>query len=156
MTDNFKFTKSQKKIAEQLQLHPSTISLDCQYLKEKAQKELETHIEDKIPLEYMKCREGYRKILEIGNAILDKPNIDDKVKLQAMQVLANTYKMVMDLTSDGLIVQQALKKIRKLAEYEQSDEDKKLEEELIQRGELEAEEEEAEGEENEAEAEEQE
>ncbi|MDQ3839895.1 MAG: helix-turn-helix domain-containing protein, partial [Thermoproteota archaeon] len=70
MSDNFKYTKnmiewrrnmvitylakgwSQTEIAKELKIHPSTISLDVQWLKEKSQKELETNIESKIPLEY--------------------------------------------------------------------------------------------------------
>src|SRR5215203_4428098 len=137
MTDNFKYDKtliewrrgivlnrlaagkSQTQIAEELKLHPSTISLDVQWIKEKSQEELLTHIQDRIPLEYIKCREGFRKILEIGNSIIDKPNLDDKTRIQCLQFLANTYKAVIELTADGTIIEAALKKIKRLEEQTQ-------------------------------------
>ena len=49
---------SQADIAKELQLHPSTISLDVQYLKEQSKKDLETHISDRLPFEYARAMEG--------------------------------------------------------------------------------------------------
>jgi hypothetical protein len=43
---------SQAEIAKELQLHPSTISLDVQYLKEQAKEELQSHISERLPFEY--------------------------------------------------------------------------------------------------------
>jgi DNA-binding NarL/FixJ family response regulator len=73
MSNNFKFSKtaiewrrntvlqklakgySQADIAKELQLHPSTISLDVQFLKEQAQRELIVHIKEVIPFEYARA-----------------------------------------------------------------------------------------------------
>jgi DNA-binding NarL/FixJ family response regulator len=73
MSNNFKFSKtaiewrrntvlqklakgySQADIAKELQLHPSTISLDVQFLKEQAQRELIVYIKEVIPFEYARA-----------------------------------------------------------------------------------------------------
>jgi IS30 family transposase len=47
---------SQTQISKELQLHPSTISLDVQYLKEQAQQDLQTHIKETIPFEFKKSK----------------------------------------------------------------------------------------------------
>ena len=82
MSDDFKFTKSaiewrrntvltklakgysHSDIAKELQLHPSTITLDAQFLKEQAQQELETHIHETIPLEYKRAKTGLDNLKE--------------------------------------------------------------------------------------------
>ncbi len=102
---------SQTEIAKELTIHPSTISLDVQWLKEKAQKELETHIESKIPLEYIRAMTGLNNILKKANETLEKVT-DTKTQLQTMALLADLYKSIMTLTTDGGIVQQAMKIVK--------------------------------------------
>jgi IS30 family transposase len=131
MSDSLKFTKSaiewrrntilsklakgysQTEIAKELQLHPSTISLDVQYLKERAQLELETHIKEKIPLEYTRALTGINNILKKANETLDKAT-DTKTQLQTMGLLAELYKSIMSLATDGGIVEQAIKTIKQM------------------------------------------
>ena len=54
---------SQAEIAKELQLDPSTISLDVQFLKENAKKELQTHISDRLPNEYNRAVTGINLVL---------------------------------------------------------------------------------------------
>jgi predicted transcriptional regulator len=81
MSDDFKFTKSaiewrrntvlsklakgysQSDIAKELQLHPSTISLDVQYLKERARNELKTHLTERLPFEHARVTNGIIDLL---------------------------------------------------------------------------------------------
>jgi IS30 family transposase len=55
---------SPAEIAMELQLHPSTISLDVRWLKEQAQQELQTHIHERIPFEYARAIIGIDNILK--------------------------------------------------------------------------------------------
>ena len=107
MSDNFKYDRKliewrrnmvisylakgwdQQSIADELKVHPSTISLDVQWLKEKAQKELKTHIESKIPLEYTRAMTGLNNILKKANETLEKAMIlsADKVAKAIQQLL---------------------------------------------------------------------
>ena len=123
MTENFKYKPNliewrrntvlqrlaqgatQSQIAQELQLHPSTISLDVQFLKEKSQRELETHIQDVIPFRYAQRIEGMRQILWSTNQILSKENLDDKSKLQCLTLLSNVYRYIGEMTADGAIVE---------------------------------------------------
>jgi hypothetical protein len=130
MTENFKYKRdliewrrntvlqrlaqgaTQSQIAQELQLHPSTISLDVQFLKEKSKKELENHIQDVIPFRHAQCLEGMRQILWETNKIISKENLDDKTKIQCLTLLASVYRTIADMTAEGSIVEQAIKKVR--------------------------------------------
>jgi hypothetical protein len=131
MSENFKHTKSmiewrrntvlsklakgysQAEIAKELQLHPSTISLDVQFLKEQAQRDLQTHVQERLPLEYARAMTGMNNVLKRASEILDQAT-DNKVKLEAMKLLVDLYKSVMSLATDGGIVERAMKIVKGL------------------------------------------
>lgn len=131
MKNNFKYTKemiewrrntvlqklakgySQADIAKELQLHPSTISLDVQYLKEKARDELRSHLTEKLPWEHARAMTGINDLLRRAHEILDKMT-DPKIQLQTISVLTNLYGCIMSLATDGGIVQEAMKMVKGL------------------------------------------
>ena len=131
MKDNFKYTKemiewrrntvlqklakgySQADIAKELQLHPSTVSLDVQYLKEKARDELRSHLTEKLPWEHARAMTGINDLLRRAYEILDKMT-DPKIQLQTISVLTNLYGCIMSLATDGGIVQEAMKMVKGL------------------------------------------
>jgi hypothetical protein len=92
-------------IARKLNLPRTTTNRDIEYIKNESRKRLETHIQDEIPFIYMRTMEGINKILRMGHEIADRPNIDDKTKLQALQLLTMTYKSMLDISADGTVVQ---------------------------------------------------
>ena len=101
---------SQADIAKELQLHPSTISLDVQFLKEKAREELKTHLTDKLPWEHARAMTGINDLLRRGDEILDKTT-DPKMQLQTISVLTGLYGTIMSLATDAGIIEQSLKRI---------------------------------------------
>jgi hypothetical protein len=131
MSENFKHTKSmidwrrntvlsklakgysQAEIAKELQLHPSTISLDVQFLKEQARRDLQTHVQERLPLEYARAMTGMNNVLKGASEILDQAT-DNKVKLEVMKLLLDLYKSVMSLATDGGIVERAMKIVKGL------------------------------------------
>jgi predicted transcriptional regulator len=128
MSDDFKFTKSaiewrrntvleklakgysQARIAKELQLHPSTISLDVQYLKERSRNELKTHLTEKLPWEHARVTNGINDLLQRTHEILDKTT-DPKMQLQTISVLSGLYSTVMTLATDAGIIEQSMKRI---------------------------------------------
>ena len=52
---------TQLEISTQLQVDEPTISRDVQYLRQKAQKNLQKHIHEVVPEEYQKCMAGMKK-----------------------------------------------------------------------------------------------
>ncbi len=55
---------SQADISRMLEIHKVTISRDITYLREQAKKNIQEHINDKLPLEYNKCISGLEEIIK--------------------------------------------------------------------------------------------
>jgi hypothetical protein len=137
MKDNFKYTKemiewrrntvleklakgySQAQVAKELQLHPSTISLDVQFLKEKARDELKTHLTERLPWEHTKVMNGIHDLLRRAHEILDKTS-DPKMQLQTISVLTGLYGTVMSLATDAGVIQQSLKSLAVIQDKNES------------------------------------
>ena len=102
---------SQAEIAKELQLHPSTISLDVQFLKEQSKKELETHISDRLPFEYTRAVTGMNNVLKRVSELLDQA-ADSKTKMECLKVQMELYRSIMSLATDGGIIERAMKMIK--------------------------------------------
>ena len=108
---------SQIQISKELQLHPATISLDVQFLREKAQQDLQTHIKETIPFEFKKSKQAISDLILKANEILEKTN-DEKIQMQIINTLANLHAANMNLNSEGNIIQQAYDKVQTLEEIQ--------------------------------------
>ena len=64
-----------------------------------------------MPQEYENCMTGINRILKLTWEIAEKPT-DDKTKLQAFAQLNEGYKFKMDLTTNGVVVTDAIKYIQ--------------------------------------------
>jgi hypothetical protein len=82
-------------------------------LKEQAQRDLQTHVQERLPLEYARAMTGMNNVLKRASEILDQAT-DNKVKLEAMKLLMDLYKSVMSLATDGGIVDRAMKIVKGL------------------------------------------
>jgi orotate phosphoribosyltransferase-like protein len=60
---------TQSDIATTLHVDKSIISRDIAYLREQAQKNLKTYIQNKLPEEYQKCMVGINQVLKIAWSI---------------------------------------------------------------------------------------
>ena len=103
---------SQIEIATDLQIDKSVICRDLVYLRQQANENLKTHIQDKLPEEYQNCMTGINQVLKICWEIVNKSRnvnndtgngqtvtiTDNKTVLQALALIndCNNYKM--DLT----------------------------------------------------------
>jgi IS30 family transposase len=108
---------SQTQIAKELQLHPATISLDVQFLREQAQQDLQTHIKETIPFEFKKSKQAISDLILKANEILENTN-DEKIQMQIINTLANLHAANMNLNSEGNIIQQAYDKVQALEEIQ--------------------------------------
>ena len=102
---------SQADIAKELQLHPSTISLDVQYLKEQSKKELETHLSDRLPFEYSRAMTGINTVLKRVSEISDQVT-DNKTKMECLKLQMELYKSLVSMATDGGIIEKALKMVK--------------------------------------------
>ena len=112
---------SQIEIATNLQMDKSIISRDLAYLRQQAQDNLKMHIQDKLPEEYQKCIVGINQVLKICWDIVNKSRnvdnnsgqtftiTDNKTVLQALALINDCNKYKMDLTTNGVVITDAIR-----------------------------------------------
>jgi hypothetical protein len=117
---------SQWDVAEELQIDQSTVSRDVQYLRQNAQANLQKNIQQKHPEEYQCCLTGMNQVLKLSWQIANNntPNQngqdhndnintittgDDRTRLQALSLINDCYKYIMDLTTNGVVITDAIK-----------------------------------------------
>jgi predicted transcriptional regulator len=136
---------TQSDIAKTLHVGEATVSRDISSLRQQAQINLRTHIQGKLPEEYQNCMVGINQVLKIGWEIVNKSrNIsndngqtvtmtDNKIVLQALALINDCNKYKMDLTTNGVVITDAIKFVRtnkeKLAMSSKEDNDSKESEE---------------------------
>ena len=112
---------SQPEISRTLQVSLGTVNKDLSYLRQLAHENLKTHIKDKLPEEYQNCMVGINQVLKICWEIVNKSrNInndngqtvtmtDNKTVLQALALINDCNKYKMDLTTNGVVITDAIK-----------------------------------------------
>jgi hypothetical protein len=115
---------SQWDVAEELQIDQSTVSRDIQYLRHQAQENLQNHIQQKLPEEYHRCLTGMNQVLKLSWQIAnnntkvqdhnDNNNNtlttgDERTRLQALSLINDCNKYKMDLTTNGVVITDAIK-----------------------------------------------
>ena len=102
---------SQTEIAKTLNVSNALISLDIQYLKERAKKELETHLSDRLPFEYYRAMTGINNVLKRVSKISDSA-VDNKTKMECLKLQMELYKSLVSMATDGGIIEKAMKMVR--------------------------------------------
>ena len=95
-------------IANTLQIPRPAITKDVQYLRLQDRDNLQRHVQERLPQEYENCRTGINRVLQLTWEIAEKPT-DDKTRLQAFAQLNEGYKFKMDLTTNGVVITDAIK-----------------------------------------------
>jgi hypothetical protein len=95
-------------IANTLQIPRPTITKDVQYLRLQDRDNLQRHIQERLPQEYENCMTGINRVLQLTWEIAEKPT-DDKTRLQAFAQLNEGYKFKMDLTTNGVVITDAIR-----------------------------------------------
>jgi hypothetical protein len=95
--------------------------MDISSLRQQAQINLRTHINDKLPEEYQNCMVGINQVLKICWEIVNKSRgvdndngqtvtvTDNKTVLQALALINDCNKYKMDLTTNGVVITDAIK-----------------------------------------------
>jgi predicted transcriptional regulator len=115
---------TQSDIAKTLHVGEATVSRDISSLREQAQLNLKTHINDKLPEEYQNCMTGINQVLKICWEIVNKSRsvnndngqtvtmTDNKTVLQALALINDCNKYKMDLTTNGVVITDAIKFVK--------------------------------------------
>ena len=99
---------SQKEIAEKVASSASTVSLDLQYLRETAKSNIQNHIEERIPMQYEECQAGLKFILRKTYEMVDKATKPQEA-ISAMALAVDIYGKLMDLSTNGAILEKTVK-----------------------------------------------
>ena len=112
---------SQPEIARILQISQPTVNRDIGYLRGQARQNLQKHIQDKLPEEYQNCMVGINQVLKICWEIVNKSRdinndngqtvtiTENKIVLQALALINDCNKYKMDLTTNGVVITDAIK-----------------------------------------------
>jgi predicted transcriptional regulator len=116
---------SQPEIARILQISQPTVNRDIGYLRGQARQNLQKHIQDKLPEEYQNCMTGINQVLKICWDIVNKSRnsnnndtddghqtvttTDNKTVLQALALINDCNKYKMDLTTNGIVITDAIR-----------------------------------------------
>jgi predicted transcriptional regulator len=115
---------TQSDIAKTLHVGEATVSRDISSLRQQAQLNLKTHINDKLPEEYQNCMTGINQVLKICWEIVNKSRsvnndngqtvtmTDNKTVLQALALINDCNKYKMDLTTNGVVITDAIKFVK--------------------------------------------
>lgn len=102
---------NQNEIAVKLQIAKGTVNSDLGYLRKQAQQSLQKHTHEVVPEEYQKCiigmKRNLKQILEIAETAADP-----KTKLQARAIANDCYKYIMGLTTNGVVITDAIKYVQ--------------------------------------------
>jgi predicted transcriptional regulator len=110
----------QNQIAAKLGVSPATISLDMQYLRETAKSNIRNHIEERIPAQFEECQTGLKLILRKTYEIVEDKSKRTEEVLSAMSLAVSIYGKLMDLSTNGAILEKTTKWINELKERNQS------------------------------------
>jgi hypothetical protein len=112
---------NQSEIAQIMQVGISTINRDAIFLRQQAQENLTIHVQQKLPEEYQNCMTGINQVLKICWEIVNKSRnvnndnsqtvtmTDSKTVLQALALINDCNKYKMDLTTNGVVITDAIK-----------------------------------------------
>jgi predicted transcriptional regulator len=116
---------SQPEKARILQISQPTVNRDISYLRGHARQNLQKHIQDKLPEEYQNCMTGINQVLKICWEIVNKSRnvnnddgnqtitmVNNKTTLQALALINDCNKYKMDLTTNDVVITDAIKFIQ--------------------------------------------
>jgi IS30 family transposase len=103
---------SEREIASTLQMHPTTVHRDLAFLRRQAQENLKSHIQENLPEQYQKCINGLNQVLKIGWNIVNSDSSSPANRLQGLALINDSYKYLMDLTTNGVVVTDAIRYVQ--------------------------------------------
>ena len=100
--------RTERDIAAILQIGKTTVDRDLIFLRKQAQENLKSHIQERLPEQYQKCMIGLNQVLKMGWDIVHNDSSTVANRLQALALINDSYKYVMDLTTNGVVVTDAI------------------------------------------------
>jgi hypothetical protein len=107
---------TEMEIASRLQVHLTTVHRDLVYLDKQARENLQKHIHETIPAECQKAVNSLNQVLRMSWSIVGKTE-DEKTRLKALTLINDVNKYRVELATNGVIVNDALRIIQSKMEH---------------------------------------
>jgi hypothetical protein len=104
--------RTEREIATILKVGPATVGRDLSYLDKQAQDNLKTHVQKRLPEQYQKCMNGLNQVLKMAWNIVILDSINHANRIQALSLINDCYKYQMDLTTNGVVITDAIKYVQ--------------------------------------------
>ena len=118
--------RTEREVAQILSVGNGTIHRDVAYLRKQAQDNLRFHVQERLPAQYLKCQNGLDQVLKMAWNMIIIDSINQSNKLQALSLISDCYKYQMDLSTNGIIVTDAIKYVNGKMEHLNNQEKKLL------------------------------
>lgn len=126
--------RTEREIATMLRVGAATVGRDLAYLNKQARESLQVHISERLPEQYQKCCNGLTQVLKMAwNIVLSSSSDNNTMKLSALSLISDCYKYQMDLVSNGVIVNDAIKYFQGKMDHLNTEEKKLLQDIHIQK-----------------------
>jgi hypothetical protein len=106
---------SEREVGEILKVSVSAVHRDLVFIRRQAKENLQKHIDERIPEEYEKCIAGTNTVLKITSYIANTVE-DPRIKIQALSLMNEVYKVRMELATNSGIIRDALDYVNGKAE----------------------------------------
>ena len=104
--------RTEREIATILKVGLGTVARDMSFLHKQARDSLQYHIQERLPAQYLKCQNGLDQVLKMAWNIIIIDSINQQTKLQALSLISECYRYQMDLSTNGVVVTDAIKYVQ--------------------------------------------
>ncbi|MGA7543207.1 MAG: hypothetical protein WBW34_09120 [Nitrososphaeraceae archaeon] len=126
--------RTEREVAQILSVGTGTVHRDVAYLRKLAQDNLRFHVQERLPEQYQKCCNGLTQVLKMAwNIVIIDGTNNQAIKLQALSLISDCYKYQMDLSTNGIIVTDAIKYVNGKMDH-LNNEEKKLLQDIKDKG----------------------
>jgi hypothetical protein len=130
--------RTEREIATMLRVGAATVGRDLAYLNKQARESLQVHIQKRLPDQYSKYLNGLSQVLKLAWNIVLIDSGNNTTKLQALSLISDCYRYQMDLSTNGVVITDAIKYINGKMDH-LNNQEKKLLQSIKEEAEAEAE-----------------
>jgi hypothetical protein len=99
----------QEDIAKTLHITQASVSLDLNYLREKAKQSLSNYLESRFPLYFEECLLGVNDVVREAWNIYRTPGLSPNDKVHVLHLINSANELKIDLCSNGSVIEEAIK-----------------------------------------------
>jgi hypothetical protein len=108
--------RTEREVATILKVGAATVGRDLSYLNKQARDNLRSHIQERLPTQYLKCQNGLSQVLKMAWNTVNMDSINQTNKLQALSLISDVYKYQLELSINSGVISEAMKFVSRKTE----------------------------------------